>query len=103
MACVKQVEEEVSEADAYANEPQRHPALKVHTQTPFNAETPLHIIESQDVTPVEMHFKRHHLPVPLVEVRKDRGRGGGVSTKAETLCTARGPPFAFCSRLKGKD
>ena len=75
MACVKQVEEEVSEADAYANEPQRHPALKVHTQTPFNAETPLHIIESQDVTPVEMHFKRHHLPVPLVEVRKDRGRG----------------------------
>lgn len=67
-AICDQVEEEMNADDAYANEPHRNPKLKVLTATPFNAETPIDIIEAEDVTPVEMHFKRHHLPVPLVEV-----------------------------------
>ena len=68
MCLRNKVEEEVTASNAYANEPKRSPALNVLTETPFNAETPIDVVEAQDVTPVEMHFKRHHLPVPLVEV-----------------------------------
>ena len=63
----RQVEDMVT-SDVYANEPSRNPALRVLTQTPFNAETPLAAVEQYDVTPTELHFKRHHLPVPQMEV-----------------------------------
>lgn len=63
---VAQVEPDIV-SDAYANEPRRDAALLVRTQTPFNAETPADVLQEHDVTPVPLHFKRHHLPVPTVQ------------------------------------
>eukprot|EP00191_Tetraselmis_sp_GSL018_P024677 CAMPEP_0177625942 /NCGR_PEP_ID=MMETSP0419_2-20121207/30380_1 /TAXON_ID=582737 /ORGANISM="Tetraselmis sp., Strain GSL018" /LENGTH=475 /DNA_ID=CAMNT_0019126945 /DNA_START=25 /DNA_END=1448 /DNA_ORIENTATION=- len=62
----EEAEAEVA-TSAYANEPERSPRLRVLTTTPFNGETPAEVLEREDITPNELHFKRHHLPVPLVE------------------------------------
>jgi sulfite oxidase len=61
-------EKATSSNDAYQNEPKRHPLLKVLTQKPFNAETPKAFSVENIITPNELHFKRNHLPVPVVEV-----------------------------------
>lgn len=53
--------------DAYANDPKRHPMLKVLTQKPFNAETPKELSVESLVTPNELHFVRNHLPVPEID------------------------------------
>ena len=34
----------ISEDDPFANEPKRHPVLKVNSQKPFNAEPPLEYV-----------------------------------------------------------
>lgn len=52
--------------DAYANEPTRHPALKIHVQKPFIGETPLRLLTQSLITPTDVFFVRHHLPVPEV-------------------------------------
>ena len=36
-------------SDPFANEPKRHPALNVKTTKPFNAETPLRYIHSNQM------------------------------------------------------
>ncbi|KAI8471760.1 MAG: Oxidoreductase, molybdopterin-binding domain-containing protein [Monoraphidium minutum] len=54
-------------ADPFANEPKRHPALVVRSAKPFNAETPLDILSEHLVTPTDLFYVRHHLPVPLVD------------------------------------
>lgn len=38
--------------DPYANEPKRHPILKVHSQKPFNAEPPLSLLVDNFITPM---------------------------------------------------
>ena len=48
----------------YVNEPVRHPALKVHKEKPFNAETPLTLLRDHWVTPANLHYVRNHMPVP---------------------------------------
>jgi sulfite oxidase len=48
----------------YANEPLRHPALKVRSQTLFNAEPPLELLVENYITPTEIFYVRTHLPVP---------------------------------------
>ena len=53
-------------ADPYANEPRRHRALKVQSDKPFNAETPLDALASSSSTPTELFYVRNHLPVPHV-------------------------------------
>ncbi|VDM77693.1 unnamed protein product, partial [Strongylus vulgaris] len=61
--------EEVKETDAsdpYASEPERHPALIVDQQRPFNAETPPSLLVDHFRTPNELFFVRNHMPVPKV-------------------------------------
>jgi sulfite oxidase len=48
----------------YANEPLRHPVLKVMSQTPFNAEPPPELLVENYITPTEIFYVRNHLPVP---------------------------------------
>jgi cytochrome b involved in lipid metabolism len=55
-------------SDPFAHDPNRHPALKVHTQKPFNAEAPTALLHKQFLTSNELFFVRNHLPVPEVDV-----------------------------------
>jgi sulfite oxidase len=50
----------------YANEPLRHPVLKVRSQTPFNAEPPPELLVENYITPTEIFYVRNHLPVPNI-------------------------------------
>lgn len=60
------MEKEYDENNPYRNEPIRHSALKVHTEEPMNAEVPKDLITSSYITPTELHYIRHHHPVPHV-------------------------------------
>ncbi len=51
----------------YANDPSRSPVLKVNTQTPFNAETPIVLLTESFITPNNLFFVRNHLPVPDIK------------------------------------
>ena len=51
----------------YANDPSRHPALIVLSNTPFNAEPPRALLGSSFITPTAVFFTRNHLPVPDVD------------------------------------
>eukprot|EP00245_Coleochaete_scutata_P010478 TRINITY_DN3671_c0_g2_i1.p1 TRINITY_DN3671_c0_g2~~TRINITY_DN3671_c0_g2_i1.p1 ORF type:complete len:580 (+),score=104.36 TRINITY_DN3671_c0_g2_i1:155-1741(+) len=62
----KKKAEEASK-DPYADEPTRLPALRVRTAKPFNAETPTEILADQIITPTDLFYVRHHLPVPKVD------------------------------------
>lgn len=53
--------------DPYRNDPKRHPALKVNSNKPFNAETPEALLCDNFITPNELFFVRNHLPVPKVD------------------------------------
>ncbi|MCV4940180.1 hypothetical protein OFC17_35935, partial [Escherichia coli] len=50
--------------DPYAAEPQRYPVFTVHTQKPFNAETPNSVLLDSFITPNDLFYVRNHLPVP---------------------------------------
>lgn len=54
-------------ADPYSGEPQRHPALVVRSQKPFNAETPAELLTGKLYTPNDLFYVRNHLPVPAVD------------------------------------
>eukprot|EP00882_Tetradesmus_deserticola_P000961 GHRQ01001042.1.p1 GENE.GHRQ01001042.1~~GHRQ01001042.1.p1 ORF type:complete len:582 (+),score=245.93 GHRQ01001042.1:259-2004(+) len=56
--------------DPYRNEPRRHPALIVLSDKPFNGETPVEMLVASPVTPSDMFFVRHHLPVPVIDAEK---------------------------------
>lgn len=51
-------------SDPFVNDPQRHPALAVHTPKPFNAETPPQLLVDNFITPSELFYVRNHLGVP---------------------------------------
>ncbi|KAK9856098.1 hypothetical protein WJX84_011307 [Apatococcus fuscideae] len=55
-------------ADPYSHEPQRHPALIVRSQKPFNAETPAALLIGKLYTPNDLFYVRNHLPVPAVDL-----------------------------------
>jgi sulfite oxidase len=56
---------EASDDDAmFANEPDRHPAFKVNSPRPFNAEPPPALLVDRFVTPNAIFFVRNHMPVP---------------------------------------
>lgn len=50
--------------DPYESDPERHPALVVRSEKPFNAETPVHILAARLQTPNDVFYVRNHLPVP---------------------------------------
>lgn len=54
-------------SDPYSDEPARVPALRVHKQKPFNAETPSELIPDNLITPAALWYKRHHHPVPNID------------------------------------
>ncbi|KDP46286.1 hypothetical protein JCGZ_10126 [Jatropha curcas] len=51
----------------YAQEPPRHPSLKINSKQPFNAEPPRSALVSSYVTPVDLFYKRNHGPIPIVD------------------------------------
>ena len=57
----------IDTSDPYANDPERHPALVVRKQKPFNAESPLTFMCENYLTPNELWYCRHHHPVPVVD------------------------------------
>lgn len=52
----------------YSQDPLRHPALKVNSSMPFNAEPPPELLMESFITPNDLFFVRNHLPVPTVDV-----------------------------------
>jgi hypothetical protein len=57
-----------TEEDPFAEDPERHPALIVHTQRPFNGEPPTELLATDITTPTELFYIRNHLPVPHVDL-----------------------------------
>lgn len=55
----------VSVVQSSPDEPQRHPALRVHASRPFNAETPEQLLIDDFITPNDLFYVRNHLPVPV--------------------------------------
>lgn len=53
--------------DPYANDPGRHPALKINSKKPFNAEPPTQLLTDSLITPNDIFFVRNHLPVPDID------------------------------------
>lgn len=51
----------------YEREPPRHPALKINSKEPFNAEPPPSKLIASYVTSVDMFYKRNHGPIPVLE------------------------------------
>eukprot|EP00316_Scyphosphaera_apsteinii_P000846 CAMPEP_0119321010 /NCGR_PEP_ID=MMETSP1333-20130426/54139_1 /TAXON_ID=418940 /ORGANISM="Scyphosphaera apsteinii, Strain RCC1455" /LENGTH=525 /DNA_ID=CAMNT_0007327867 /DNA_START=23 /DNA_END=1600 /DNA_ORIENTATION=+ len=53
--------------DPYAKEPERHPALKMLSETPCSAESPAALMLENWNTPNELWFVRNHHPVPHLD------------------------------------
>ncbi|XP_029809713.1 sulfite oxidase, mitochondrial isoform X1 [Suricata suricatta] len=70
-------------SDPYVDDPVRHPALKVNSQRPFNAEPPPEVLTESYITPNPIFFTRNHLPVPNLDPETYRlhvvGPPGGQS------------------------
>ncbi|GLE05438.1 hypothetical protein PINS_up014451 [Pythium insidiosum] len=62
----------------YSRDPTRHPALKVNSSMPFNAEPPPELLMESFITPNELFFVRNHLPVPDVNVDEYRLKVSGL-------------------------
>ncbi|KAJ8412130.1 hypothetical protein AAFF_G00143970 [Aldrovandia affinis] len=65
--CPEDCKKQVVSSDPYSSDPPRHPALRVNSQKPFNAEPPSLILSENYITPTAFFFKRNHLPVPKVD------------------------------------
>lgn len=67
----------------FAHDPTRHPALRVNSEKPFNAEVPTTLLVDNMITPNELFFVRNHLPVPEVDQKAFRLHvdGGRKSVK----------------------
>lgn len=62
----------------YSRDPQRHPALKVNSSMPFNAEPPPELLMESFITPNDLFFVRNHLPVPDVDADTYRLKISGI-------------------------
>jgi len=58
--------EALEKDDPYAREPDRHPHLRVHSDTPMNAEVPTRDLTKSYLTPNDLFYIRHHHPVPFL-------------------------------------
>lgn len=64
----QQIDEQMAvleQDDPYAREPHRHPNLRVHSDTPMNAEVPTRYLTQSYLTPNHLFYIRHHHPVPF--------------------------------------
>lgn len=57
---------ELEKEDPYAREPRRHADLRIHSDTPMNAETPAKWLNEHYLTPNALFYIRHHHPVPIL-------------------------------------
>eukprot|EP00921_Rhytidocystis_pertsovi_P014674 GHVQ01023652.1.p1 GENE.GHVQ01023652.1~~GHVQ01023652.1.p1 ORF type:complete len:663 (+),score=65.64 GHVQ01023652.1:365-2353(+) len=73
--------------DPYRYEPMRHPALRVVSQKPFNAESPVALLADNFLTPSELFFVRNHLPVPKVDPEAYRLSISGLGLKGPVELT----------------
>ncbi|KAL0978266.1 hypothetical protein UPYG_G00168180 [Umbra pygmaea] len=71
-------QQSVKSLDPYSTDPVRHPALRVNSLKPFNAEPPPEILSDHYITPSDIFFKRNHLPVPQVDPEVYRLHVDGV-------------------------
>ena len=76
----------LSEDDPYKNDPERHPALLVNSETPFNAELPAELLPDNFLTPNDLFFVRNHLPVPKINDK---------NYKIEITCDGWGKPMTL--------
>ncbi|NXI17998.1 SUOX oxidase, partial [Irena cyanogastra] len=74
--------------DPFAGDPPRHPALRVNSLKPFNAEPPPELLTQSFLTPNELFFTRNHLPVPAVEPGSYRLRVEAPGGRALSLSLA---------------
>ena len=61
---------ERAEDDPFRDEPERHPALRLLSETPCSAETPRQLIADSWITPGALWFVRNHHPVPKIEAEQ---------------------------------
>jgi sulfite oxidase len=62
----------------YSHDPTRHPALKVNSSQPFNAEPPPELLMESFITPNDLFFVRNHLPVPEVDTENFKLKISGL-------------------------
>jgi len=72
--------------DPYANEPLRHPALRMLSVTPCSGESPAALMADSWITPNELFFIRNHHPVPKIDGADFRLEVSGLGVK-ETAFT----------------
>ncbi|XP_041672407.1 sulfite oxidase, mitochondrial [Cheilinus undulatus] len=84
----------VKSSDPYSSDPERHPAMRINSLKPFNAEPPPEILSDSYITPSAIFFKRNHLPVPQVDpesyqlqVEVEGQSEGGLSLSLKDLKT----------------
>lgn len=66
----ERLNKELNKNDPWRFDPiNRSPLLNVHTQKPFNAETPKELSVENLITPNQIHFVRNHLPVPKIDIK----------------------------------
>ncbi|XP_061883632.1 sulfite oxidase, mitochondrial isoform X1 [Entelurus aequoreus] len=97
-------QQSLTSSDPYSSDPQRHPALRVNSLKPFNAEPPPEILSDSYITPSAIFFKRNHLPVPRVdpasyELLVEGAPGGGLRLSLEDL-KSRFPRHAVTATLQ---
>lgn len=63
----------------------KHPAMNVHEDVPFNAEPPLDLLCSSTITPTELFFARNHAPIPTLDPAAYRLNITGLVAKELTL------------------
>ena len=80
--------EAVQSNNPYANEPARHPALRVVNEKPFNAEAPIDLLTDNFITPNELFFTRNHLPVPITDKASFRLEISGIGIKNSVTFSA---------------
>lgn len=89
----ERLNKERNENDPWRYDPERSPLLTVHTQKPFNAETPKELSVESLITPNEIHFIRNHLPVPKIDLENyklmivDEASGNSFEFELEDLKT----------------
>lgn len=71
--------------DPFKDEPERHPALKVNSAKPFNAEPPLELLGENYITPTDIFFVRNHLPVPHLNEKDYKLELSGENMKKVTF------------------
>lgn len=80
--------------DPYANEPERHAALRLLSETPCSAESPQTLIYDNWLTPNALWFVRNHHPVPYLDPEEYSlaVEGRGVTRRVYSLADLKALP-----------